>query len=31
VGQKVSQVDPWKARAKGAEENEFRSIEVVEV
>jgi len=30
VGQKVSQVDPWKARAKGAEENEFRSIEVVE-
>ncbi|MDQ7015241.1 MAG: nitrite reductase large subunit NirB [Gammaproteobacteria bacterium] len=30
VGQKQSQIDPWKARAEGAEKNEFRSIEVVE-
>ena len=28
VGQKVSQVDPWKARAEGAEQHEFTPLKI---
>jgi len=29
IGQKVSQIDPWKKRAEGAESHEFNKLEVV--